>query len=151
MEKLVNKLIEKGLTIASVESLTAGMFSSQIANVAGASKVLYGALVTYQSECKINVLNVDRALVDTYGVISKEVANAMAQQGKKMFQSDIVVSFSGNAGPDVMDNKAVGLVHMAIVFAEQLYSYKQIFIGSRNEIRKQACEFLSNKVLEIIA
>lgn len=149
MKELVALLKKHQYTIASVESLTAGLFSSKIAEVSGASAVLKGALVTYQTIIKEKVLGIDKALIDQYGVISKEVADAMAIKGKELFQSDISVSFSGNAGPDVMDNKAVGLVHMAIVQHETLYSYERIFAGTRNEIREKAVLFMCEQIKKI--
>lgn len=150
METLIARLIEKKYTIASIESVTAGLFAAKIAEVSGASAVLKGGLVTYQTSCKEDVLHVDTALIKKFGVISKEVADDMALKGKAMFQSDIVVSFSGNAGPDVMDCKPVGLVHMAIAFNEHIYSYQQQFVGTRNEIREQACEYMEKCILALI-
>ncbi len=150
MKDLVALLIQKQYTIASVESLTAGLFASKIAQVPGASKVLYGGLITYQSECKQEVLHVDAKVIKKYGVISKEVADAMALQGQKMFACDVVVSFSGNAGPDAMDGKPVGLVHMAIVVKQQLYSFENVFAGDRETIRNEACLYMYEKLLEIL-
>lgn len=149
MDTLVAFLKEKEYTIASIESLTAGLFASSIAEVSGASQVLKGALVTYQTSCKEEVLHVDAKTIEKYGVISKEVAYAMAKKGKEMFQSDIVVSFTGNAGPEVMDEKPVGLVHMAIAYKENIYTYEHIFEGSRNEIRQKACQFMKNEILSL--
>lgn len=146
MQELVALLKEKKYTIASIESLTAGLFASKMAEVSGASAVLKGGLVTYQTICKEKVLGIDPIKIETYGVISKEIADEMALKGAQLFQSDITVSFSGNAGPDVMDNKAVGLVHMAIVFKGNLYSYEHIFTGTRNEIREASVKFMCEKI-----
>ena len=150
MHALVQLLKQKHLTIASIESLTAGLFASSLAEVPGASNVLKGALVTYQTRCKEEVLHVDKDIILTYGVISKEVAEAMVLQGKKMFHSDIVVSFTGNAGPDVMDEKEGGLVHMSVLYQEELSSFAVQFKGSRNEIRKQAVSYLSKEIMKIL-
>lgn len=150
MKELVSLLSENNLAIASIESLTAGLFASKLAEVSNASAVLKGGLVTYQTSCKEDVLHIDKALISEFGVISKEVADAMAIQGFKMFNSDVIVSFSGNAGPQVMDEKEVGLVHMAIYYQGHLTSYQQIFLGERNEIRLQAVEFMKEQVKNII-
>lgn len=147
MEKLVQALLEKKYTLASIESLTAGLFAAQMAEVSGASAVLKGALVTYQTCIKEDVLHVDKALIAKYRVISKECAIAMATQGKKMFGSDIVVSFSGNAGPQVMDDKPVGLVHMAMLIQDTLWHFEETFQGERNAIRQQACAFMEKQLL----
>ena len=150
MQELVALLKENSYTIASIESLTAGLFSSKMAEVSGASAVLKGALVTYQTIVKENVLHVDKELIENHGVISKEVADAMAICGEKLFHSDLVVSFSGNAGPTAMDDKEVGLVHMAIWFKGNIYSYKKVFKGNRNEIRESAVNYMCEEIKEMI-
>lgn len=150
MQALVKLLIERQYSIASIESLTAGLFASKLAEVSGASAVLKGALVTYQTSCKEEVLHVDADTIKKYGVISKEVADAMAIKGKEMFQSDLVVSFSGNAGPLAWENKEVGLVHMGLYFKDTLYSYKEVFKGDRNEIREQCVSYMCDKIKTII-
>lgn len=147
MKELVDLLNTKGYTIASIESLTAGLFASKIAEVSGASNVLKGALVTYQTSCKEEVLHIDHEKIEKYGVISKEIAYEMVLKGKEMFQSDFVVSFTGNAGPDVMDEKPVGLVHMGIAYQDKIITYEHVFFGSRNTIRQDACEYMKNKIL----
>ncbi len=150
MEALISLLRKKQMTIASVESLTAGMFASHLANVPHASSVLKGALVTYQTCCKTDILHVDNNTIDTYGVISVETAEAMARQGASMFQTDIVVSFSGNAGPDVMEDKPAGLVCMAIWIKGHCEVYEKQFCGSRNEVRNASCEFMKQELIKKI-
>ena len=150
MQELVKSLKTKGLTIASIESLTGGMFASLMSSVPGASSVFKGSLVSYQTIVKEEVLHVDKTIIDAYGVISMECAKAMAIQGEKMFQSDIVVSCTGNAGPDAMDGKAVGFVCMGILVHDKISTYEVTFDGNRASIRLQVCEFLKEKVLEII-
>lgn len=150
MKELVEILKKKQYTIASIESLTAGLFTSKIAEVSGASAILKGGLVTYMTSCKRDVLHIDADLINDYGVISKQIAEAMVIKGMDMFKTDIVVSFTGNAGPDVMDDKPVGLVHMAINFENEIYTYEYIFKGNRNQIREQACEYMSRQLLKLL-
>lgn len=150
MKELVEILKKKQYSIASIESLTAGLFTSKIAEVSGASAILKGGLVTYMTSCKRDVLHIDADLINDYGVISKQIAEAMAIKGMDMFKTDIVVSFTGNAGPDVMDDKPVGLVHMAINFENEIYTYEYIFKGNRNQIREQACEYMSRQLLKLL-
>lgn len=150
MKELVEILIEKQYSIASIESLTAGLFTSKVAEVSGASTVLKGGLVTYMTSCKVDVLHIEQSLIDKYGVISEQIAKAMVLKGKELFQCDIVVSFSGNAGPMVMDNKPVGLVHMAILWEDKVSSFEQIFKGTRNEIREQACTYMKVQLINLL-
>lgn len=146
METLVPLLIERNLTISSVESLTAGLFSSSIASVSNASKVLKGGLVTYTNECKIEVLGVDKQIIANEGVISEACVKAMVIQGKKMFNTDLVVSFSGNAGPSAMEGKEVGLVYMALLIHDQTYTFKEVFLGDRQEVRSQCIAYMVKQI-----
>lgn len=148
--KLVHELKERKLTIGSVESLTAGLFCSKIAEIPGASAVLRGGLVTYASELKTVLANVDKNLIEIKGVVSEEVAKAMAVGGKEKLNVDICVSFTGNAGPTVLDNKKVGEVYMGIAFDDKINVFRHIFTGDRNEIRNSAVQFACEKILQML-
>ena len=134
--------MDKELTLASIESFTGGLFASEIVSKPGASKYFKGSLVTYWNEIK------EKLGVDTSeGVINKKTALEMALKGKEFFDVDICVSFTGNAGPNPMENKEVGLVFIAI--NNEVYEINFGDIG-RNEIRKRSVEFALEKVKKIM-
>lgn len=153
-EKLISVLNKKKLTIASVESLTAGLFIATLANVPGASKVVRGGLVTYQTSLKTNVLGIKPSVIKKYGVVSKEVATLMAKNGQKHLKSDIVVSFTGNAGPTKEPGGAeVGRVHIAILCKPNenlIKNFTKVYKASRNAIRKAVVRDAIRLVLEIL-
>lgn len=99
-EVVVRILKEKGLTIASSESCTGGMFAAAITDVPGASDVISSSYVTYSNESKIKELGVPAETIELYGVVSKETAEAMAAGTKKRSGADIAVSITGFAGPE---------------------------------------------------
>lgn len=146
---LLNLLKEKNLTISSMESLTGGLFASTITSIAGASKCYKGSFVTYTNEIK-NECGVKKETIDQYGVISFECVKEMAICSKKYFDTDIAISFSGNAGPEASDGKEVGLVYIAILIDKYLYSYKLHFKGERNFIRNECVNFACKKLIEIL-
>ena len=78
MEELAKLLIEKGISISSVESFTVGGFANMIGSISGISAVYRGSLVSYQTRIKRDVLHIDEKIIDQYGVVSKEVAGLMA-------------------------------------------------------------------------
>lgn len=135
MEELVALLQEKQLTISSCESLTGGLFSSSIAAIPGASNVLMGGIVVYQNEIKVQVAHVDAQIIECYGAISKECAQAMAQQTRLLLHCDICVSFTGNAGPGVMEEKPSGLVYCAIANETHIQCFEFLIEGNRNMVR----------------
>lgn len=134
MERLVKILKEKKLTISSCESLTGGLFASSIVNVSGASEVFVGSFVTYMDECK-QILVDGKKILKEYGAISKEMAYQMALKVKEKLNSNIAISFTGNAGPNPSEGKEVGLVYSCIIINEKVYEYKDNYTGNRSEIR----------------
>lgn len=150
-EALVAVLKEKELTIGSCESFTAGAFCATIADVAGASAVLKGGLVTYATELKETLAHVDTHVIDTYGVISEECASAMAKSALPVLNCDICVSFTGNAGPDAWEGKPAGLLYCAIANKQRVAVYEIYEKLSRNELRAYAVQFMIEKVIKFLS
>jgi PncC family amidohydrolase len=96
-QSIIHILKSKQLTLSVSESMTGGLLAYKLISIAGASHVFKGGLVCYQDQIKIDVLKVNETLIQTYGVVSKEVAYAMAIQTIDIFQSDIAVSITGYA------------------------------------------------------
>ena len=146
----INRLFrEKGRTLGSVESFTGGSFAKEITSVSGASHFFKGALVTYATEEKNRLLGISYNDIDEYGVVSKEIAAQMASNGKKLLNVDYCVSFTGNAGPEAMEGKPVGEIHIGVAFLDttQVYSYN--LEGSRKEIQDKAI-LIAFELLETI-
>lgn len=137
-EELHALFINANRTLGSVESFTGGRFASSMTSIPGASKFFVGAYVTYATWEKIRLLNIKRERVDAYGVVSQEIAGDMAMHGKFLLDSDYCISFTGNAGPEPMENKPVGLIYIGL----SAYNYTQVFqyqlFGTREEIITQA-------------
>lgn len=152
IESEVFKLLKaKRQTIASAESLTGGAFASSIVDQEGASAVFNGASVVYQSFAKEKTLRIDPAIINQYGTISKECAEAMATQVKKLYQSAIGISFTGAAGPDSLEGHTPGTVFISICDVDnQLITNKFLFNGNRQTIRgrvvKKAFELLYHQL-----
>lgn len=146
-----NKYIkEKGITLGSVESFTGGLFARSITAVSGASKFYKGGLVTYATEEKINLLGIDQKLVWAKGVVSKECAHEMARLGKEKLNVDLCVSFTGNAGPDAMENKPVGEVYLGISIFDRTETYGFNLEGSRDEIQNKGVELAFSLIKEVV-
>ena len=144
--QVVEKLKEKSLTIATAESLTAGLVSAQLAEIAGASKVLKGGIVAYQNDIKEKVLNIDPQIIIKYSSVSKEVATLMAENVRKLLAADLGVSTTGVAGPTTIDAKKVGAVFVAISTKDHNMCLELNLAGDRQAIRQESC----NKLLELI-
>lgn len=127
-------------TIGSVESFTGGLFASTLVSIPGASKFFKGAIVSYSNGIK-QKLGIDTSR----GVISKEMALEMAKRGKTFLGVDFCISFTGNAGPDFMEGKPVGLVFVSI--NDEVYELK--LSGTRNEVRQKAVDFALEKIKDM--
>lgn len=150
LEEVSELFKSKGLTLGSAESFTGGSFASLITSISGASKFFKGAYVTYASEEKIKLLGVPEYEVKMHGVVSREIAFYMANNARQLLNTDFCVSFTGNAGPDAMEGKPVGEVHIGIAFNGTAQIYSLRFEGSRKEIQDQSMEFALKKLLQVI-
>ncbi|QEA57562.1 nicotinamide-nucleotide amidohydrolase family protein [Weissella hellenica] len=130
-------LIAKRQTITSAESLTAGLFAATLAQVSGISAVLPGAFVTYASAAKTQLVDVPKTMIDTYGVVSSQVAKAMAAGAKAKLHTDWAISFTGVAGPDALDNHPAGTVYIGIATPTGVtLAQKYTFQGDRQTVRE---------------
>lgn len=102
--KMVEMLLDNGLTIAAAESLTAGLFQSELAEIPGASGTLVGGVVTYAEQTKIEQLGISEQLLTEFGVVSSECAAAMAFNVREKFGTHIGIGLTGAAGPEAHDN-----------------------------------------------
>ena len=138
---------EKRLTLGSVESFTGGLFAESITAVPGASKFYKGGLVTYATEEKVRLLGIPQEDVDQYGVVSKEIAIQMAKRGQEKLAVDYCVSFTGNAGPEAMENKPVGLIYIGLASPDGVEVHEYHLNGERKEIQNSAI-FLALALIE---
>ncbi len=143
-------LIEKNITITTAESLTGGLFSNELTNTPGISKIFSGGFITYSNEMKINILDVDENIIKQQGAISKEVSLQMAQGAKYITGADLSVSFTGNAGPAILEDKDIGKVFISIIYLEQEKTYNLNLRGTRLEIKQECIKIAKEKIKEII-
>jgi nicotinamide-nucleotide amidase len=154
VQELKKLLLEKQKTIAAAESLTGGMFSEQITALEGASQLLKGSIVCYTNEMKAQILNVSKQTLDEYGAVSEQCAKEMADQIRKLSNSDIGISFTGVAGPQPHEGQPVGTVFIGISLKDkETLLYRFHFAGTRKGIRvrsvKYGCHYLVKLLSEI--
>lgn len=150
MEEIIELLIKSNISISSVESFTVGKFAAMLGEIPNVSKVYKGSLVTYQNETKERLLNISKDVIQQHGVVSKEVASLMCIHGKQILDTDICVSFTGNAGPSTMEGKAVGCVYIGIIIDQKVRIYNLQLDGERKTIQTQAIEFACKKIKELL-
>ena len=130
-------LIERGLTLATMESCTGGLLSSLITDIPGSSNAFRGGLVSYATELK-EAWGVPADVIAAHGVISVETARAMATAVRQQTGADVGISVTGVAGPDEQEGKPVGTVHIAVASPQGTRDTSQRFRGPRSEIKLRA-------------
>ncbi|WP_338733254.1 competence/damage-inducible protein A [Mangrovimonas cancribranchiae] len=154
IEAIVGKLLAKeGKTIATAESCTGGKIAESITSVAGASAYFKGGIVSYATETKINVLGINKRIIDNYSVVSAQVVEAMATNTLKKFNVDYTIATTGNAGPTKGDSNAeIGTVFIAIATKNNVYSKEFNFGNHRikviNKAVNKAFEMLQKEILK---
>ena len=123
--RLTKLLIEKKMTITTMESATSGQIASLITDTEGSSAVLKGAFVTYCNEAKI-MQGVPAEVLDTYTVYSKETAEDMTRACTEAYNADIGIGVTGTMGnidPSNPDASVPGQVYFAIGVKGEIQSY----------------------------
>lgn len=119
--RLTGCLIDRKMTITTMESITCGQIASLITDTEGASAILKGAFVTYSNEAKV-MQGVSEAVIETYGVYSKETARAMAEACKQVYRADIGIGITGTTGnidPNNQDS-VPGEVYYAVAVSDTI-------------------------------
>lgn len=138
--------------LAVAESCTGGALAAEFTTHPGASKCFKGGMVSYATQTKIELLQVDKKLIETHSVVSAEVAEAMAKNARKLFKSDYALSTTGNAGPSKGDSEAeVGTVFIGLATPEKVISKKFLFGNHRDQVVKSAVYKAFDMILKEIA
>ena len=148
IELEIGKILAKSnKTLSTAESFTGGLISSRISSVPGASEYFKGSVVAYDTNVKKDLLKLDEGIINDFSVVSSQVANEMANNVKKLLDSDYSISTTGNAGPTKGDSKKdIGLIYISIATPIETKSYKFNFGNNREKNIKKSV----NKALELL-
>ena len=138
--QIIRRYTEQKHRIVTAESCTGGMIATALTDVPGSSEVFERGFITYSDEAKVDLLGVLPDVLETYGAVSAEVADAMAEGALTYSQADIAVSVTGIAGPGgATPGKPVGLVYIGIATRSgSRFHYRSVFRGNRDAVRLQA-------------
>jgi nicotinamide-nucleotide amidase len=140
-QEIGNLLRQKGLTLGVVESASGGLISHRITNVPGSSDYYKGSITAYSNEVKIKVVGVREDTINRYGAVSHQVAEEMAQGGRKTLAADICLADTGIAGPGgATPGKPVGLFFIGLSHGAKTFTRKHNFHGDREQNKQSAAE-----------
>lgn len=148
-QELGQLLLEKKLTISTTESCTGGLVSSMLTDVSGSSEYVKLNFVTYSNEAKNKILGVSFDILDNYGAVSEQCAQAMVEGLHSITNSDVALATTGIAGPTGGTNeKPVGLMYIAVKY-KNIVSIKEIRLSSNIE-RKIMKQKFAQKALDYV-
>lgn len=139
--QVVARLVDRGLTIAVAESLTGGLLVADLISVPGASRVVRGGIVAYDTSLKHALLGVDSVLLAEHGAVHPDVAAEMARGIRDRLAvggipASIGISTTGVAGPDPQDDQPVGTVFVGISMGDETSILSLALSGPRSTIRR---------------
>lgn len=138
---VVGLLKEQGLSLALGESCTGGLIAHRITNIPGSSAVFRGGIVAYSNDLKSSLLGVDPGVIAREGAVSAATAEAMARGAAAAAGSDCALAVTGIAGPGGgTPEKPVGLTYIAIARGSAVTSYRNLFNGTREEIKLRTAQ-----------
>lgn len=148
VQNLVNKLKAASCTVAAAESCSGGLIADAFARIPGASGVFWGSFVSYMNEAKQSMLGIPRGLIEKYGAVSAQTAQAMALGALEKSSATAALSVTGIAGPDGDGSGApVGAVWISAAFrGKKPVTKYYLLAGSRAEIREEA----ARRALELL-
>ncbi len=139
---VIAALRDRGLTVAVAESLTGGLVTAELVSVPGASAVVLGGVVAYDTELKHTVLGVDAGLLAEHGPVHPEVAEQMADRVRSVLAvggrpADVGLATTGVAGPDSQGGHPPGTVYLGIAVGGSVRSLRLSLTGDRSAIRER--------------
>ncbi|MBP3340018.1 MAG: CinA family protein [Lachnospiraceae bacterium] len=149
-KKLTKLLVEKQITITTMESATSGQIASLITDTEGASAIFKGAFITYSNEAKI-MQGVSSEIIEKYTVYSKETARAMAKVCREKYGANIGIGVTGTMGniDPANENASVpGQVYFSIDFNGSINDYyvelpwQESRLMYKLAVAKEVCEVL---------
>jgi nicotinamide-nucleotide amidase len=151
---LVADLTVRNQTIATAESLTAGLLAATLAGVAGASEVLRGGLITYTEHTKILLAGVAPQILDQVGPVAGPTARALAVGARQRCEATWGVGLTGVAGPEPHGGHQVGTVFMGLAGPDD-HSVTEVvelqFSGTRWDIRMSAVRESISRLRVLVA
>ncbi len=148
LEEVVGiKLVEKEMTVSTVESCTGGFISHRLTSISGSSAYFNGSVIAYSNAVKINQLGVSEKTLEQHGAVSEATVKEMVQGSLKLLNTDFAIATSGIAGPTGgTPNKPVGTIWIAVGNKEEIKTLK-LQLGKH---RLKNIEYTSNMALNLL-
>ena len=142
-------LIQRGLTLSSMESASGGFLANSITEATGSSTYFKGGVVAYSDGLKI-ALGVPAATIEKHGAVSQETATAMAMAIRETLETDFGISIAGALGNDDLEGKAPGQVYLAIASATEVKNLEMSVPPRRITIKRRTSNTILTELSKLI-
>jgi nicotinamide-nucleotide amidase len=144
-ERLMHRLCDQGLTIATAESCTGGMLSALLTDIEGAGHGFDRGFVTYTKDAKAEQLGIDPDILDRNDAVSEVAAREMAEGALRRSKADVAIGVTGFAGP-AGDGCEEGLVHFALARGAGRTAHRVEHFGAvgRGAVRVKSLKVMLN-------
>lgn len=150
----IDCLKQHRLLLTTAESCTAGKIITLLSQVEGSGACIECGYVVYSEEAKQRLLGVSAYTIKTFNLTSCEVAREMAQGALRDSPAQVAVATTGLLGPDSIDGIPPGTVCFAWAYhlngAVKVFSRKERFIGSREQVQVLAAEYVLKGVVRFL-
>lgn len=136
--RVVAALRARAQTVATAESLTAGLVTAVLTTVPGSSAVVRGGIVVYATDLKASLAGVPAEMLARHGAVHPDVALALAEGARAACRADWGIGLTGVAGPDPQDGVAPGRVHLAVAGPGAATGHTLDVDGDRHAVRSEA-------------
>ncbi len=146
LPKAVAELLKSSQkTLSTAESCTGGLLAKLLTDIPGSSEYFERGVITYSNQAKIEILKVPEELINKFGAVSSQVAEAMAKGIRKLSDTDFSLSITGIAGPTGgTEEKPVGTTWIGIAFDDNIFTKKYLFNSDREINRQRAASAALN-------
>ena len=151
--RVIQQLIQKGISVSTAESCTGGLIAAALTAVSGVSKIYHSGIITYSNEAKEKLLKVKKTSLKKYGAVSRQVCSQMCFNLHKISTSQLTISTTGVAGPSGGTKlKPVGTVLIGLYYQKNIYIHKLRFSSklSRLQIQKGTVQEVFALIHQII-
>ena len=149
--ELADLLLKKRWLLATTESCTGGLIAAACTDLAGSSAWFERGFVTYSNAAKIELLDVDAALMAQHGAVSEAVARAMVQGALAKSRAQVAVSVTGVAGPTGGSAaKPVGTVWFGFATSANVVTETRLFEGDRAAVRQATVQHAFERLIAVV-
>lgn len=156
VKTLASMLLAKDWKIALAESCTGGLVCATLTELAGSSEWFERGYITYSNDAKVECLSVPGEMIETFGAVSEQVAQAMAQGAQQASGANVAISITGIAGPSGgSPEKPVGTVCFGWAIQtssteNRVTSKTMHFGGDRSAIREQVKDYALAELIALL-